>query len=74
MNEQSGWHATPRPRDDCEARLDAQDRRITKIFDLMRLVVDELGVDASPADETVPMLRLIDGGMDGQARYAGHGD
>jgi hypothetical protein len=47
---------------DYDSRLEYCERKLGEVYDLMRLVCDELRVDTSPVDETVPMLRVIDGG------------
>ena len=49
----------------CEAAIAGCDAKVGEIFGLMQLVCDELRVDTTPADETVPMLRIIDGGRAG---------
>ena len=48
-----------------EAARERSERTLAEVYGLMRLVCDELRVDTSPADETVPMLRIIDGGRAG---------
>jgi hypothetical protein len=50
---------------DYDRRLEYCERKLAEVYCLMQLVCNELRVDTSPADETVPMLRVIDGGRAG---------